>query len=61
MFEVLPIILLGVTMILFGLAIYPTLVEIINLPIRAAAGKGGVGRDTTNIGRAAMERQAAAA
>lgn len=46
-FEVLPLVLFGVTMVLFGLAIKPTLAEIIKLPIRAAEGQGGVGRDVT--------------
>jgi hypothetical protein len=46
-FKILPIILFLVTMILFGLAIRPTLTEIIKLPMRAAAGESGVGRETT--------------
>jgi hypothetical protein len=46
-FKILPIILFLVTMILFGLAIRPTLTEIIKLPMRAAAGEVGVGRETT--------------
>jgi len=46
-FAILPIILFFVTMILFALAIRPTLTEIIKLPMRAAAGEAGVGRDTT--------------
>ena len=53
LFSVLPIVLFGVTMVLFGLAIRPTLTEIIKLPMRAAAGEQGVGRATT---RAAMKR-----
>jgi hypothetical protein len=48
-FAVLPIILFCVTMILFGLAIRPTLTEIVKLPMRAAAGEAGVGRDTTKL------------
>jgi hypothetical protein len=52
-FKILPILLFGVTMILFGLAIRPTLTEIVKLPMRAAAGEVGVGRDVT---RAAMRR-----
>jgi hypothetical protein len=46
-FKILPIILFGVTMILFGLAIRPTLVEIVRLPMRAASGEAGAGRDVT--------------
>jgi hypothetical protein len=43
-FSALPIILMLVTMILFILAIRPTLTEIVKLPATAAAGAGGVGR-----------------
>lgn len=46
-FKVLPIILFAVTMILFGLAIKPTLTEIVKLPMRAAAGEAGVAREVT--------------
>ncbi|MFT3695569.1 MAG: hypothetical protein QM831_20705 [Kofleriaceae bacterium] len=46
-FKVLPIILFAVTMILFGLAIKPTLTEIVKLPMRAASGEAGVGREVT--------------
>lgn len=46
-FKVLPIILFAVTMILFGLAIKPTLTEIVRLPMRAAAGEAGVAREVT--------------
>ena len=46
-FSILPIILFFVTMILFGLAIRPTLTEIVKLPMRAAAGEHGVGKQTT--------------
>ena len=46
-FKILPIVLFAVTMILFGLAIRPTLTEIVKLPMRAAAGEAGVGRDVT--------------
>jgi hypothetical protein len=46
-FKVLPIILFGVTMILFGLAIRPTLTEIVKLPMRAASGEAGAGRQVT--------------
>jgi hypothetical protein len=52
-FKILPIILFAVTMILFGIAIRPTLVEIIKLPMRAASGEAGAGRDVT---RRAMHR-----
>ncbi|HPH65954.1 MAG TPA: hypothetical protein PLF40_09435 [Kofleriaceae bacterium] len=41
----LPIILTIVTLVLFGLAIRPTLTEIIKMPIRAASGEAGVGRE----------------
>jgi hypothetical protein len=44
-FEVLPIILLLVTIVLFVLSIKPTLVEIIKLPAAAASGRAGVGGD----------------
>jgi hypothetical protein len=40
-----PMILLIVTIVLFGLAIKPTLVEIIKLPAQAAAGNAGVGKE----------------
>ena len=43
--DYLPMILLGVTMLLFVLALKPTLVEIIKLPAMAASGQAGVGRD----------------
>jgi hypothetical protein len=46
-FGVLPIILFLVTMVLFALAIRPTLTEIVKLPMRAAAGEAGVGAQTT--------------
>jgi hypothetical protein len=52
-FKILPIILFAVTMILFGIAIRPTLVQIIKLPMRAASGEAGAGRDVT---RRAMHR-----
>ena len=42
-FDVLPIILLFVTMVLFVLAIRPTLTEIVKLPIRVASGAAGTG------------------
>lgn len=45
-FSILPIILFFVTMILFALAIKPTLTEIIKLPMRAAAGDADVGKET---------------
>ena len=41
------------SLILFVIAIRPTLTEIIKLPIRAASGEAGVGRDVT---RKAMRR-----
>ncbi|MDX2090282.1 MAG: hypothetical protein SFX73_20650 [Kofleriaceae bacterium] len=44
-FGLLPIVLTLVTLILFVLAIRPTLTEIVKLPMRAAAGEGGVGRE----------------
>jgi len=44
-FGVLPIVLLIVTMILFVMAILPTLREIIQLPAQAARGYGGAGRE----------------
>ncbi len=43
-FSLLPTVLLLVTMILFVLAIKPTLVEIVRLPIAAAGGRVGAGR-----------------
>jgi hypothetical protein len=46
-FTILPIILFVVTMVLFGLALRPTLVEIVRLPVRAASGEAGAGRDVT--------------
>jgi hypothetical protein len=46
-FSVLPIVLFFVTMVLFALAIRPTLTEIIKLPMRAASGEAGIGRETT--------------
>ena len=42
-FGVLPIVLLGVTLLLFMLAIKPTLIEIIKLPATIASGQGGAG------------------
>lgn len=45
-FSILPIVLMGVTMLLFLLALKPTLMEIVKLPAVAASGTGGnVGRD----------------
>jgi hypothetical protein len=44
-FAMLPIVLLLVTMLLFVLAIKPTLIEIIKLPTRAASGDAGAGKD----------------
>lgn len=52
-FSILPIVLFGVTMLLFALAIRPTLTEIIKLPMRAASGEAGVGRE---VSRRAMKR-----
>jgi hypothetical protein len=46
-FSILPIVLFFVTMILFALAIKPTLIEIIQLPMRAASGELGAGKATT--------------
>jgi hypothetical protein len=46
-FGILPIVLFALTMVLFGLAIRPTLTEIIKLPMRAASGQAGAGRDVT--------------
>ena len=53
LFGMLPILLTIVTLILFVLAIKPTLVEIVKLPAAAASGRGGVGRDVvkTSLGR----------
>jgi hypothetical protein len=61
-FKLLPIILFAVTMLLFGLAIKPTIVEIIKLPMRAASGDAGAGRDTMKraLGRVFGELKAAA-
>jgi len=60
-FGILPIVLFAVSMVLFGLAIRPTLQEIIALPARAAAGEAGVGRDVTKraLGRIVGELKAA--
>ncbi|HEV7559727.1 MAG TPA: hypothetical protein VGO00_29825, partial [Kofleriaceae bacterium] len=44
-FEILPLVLLGVTLLLFLLALRPTLTEIIKLPALAAQGAYGVGRE----------------
>lgn len=44
-FKVLPIVLTLVALLLFVLAIRPTLTEIIKLPARAASGEAGVGRE----------------
>ncbi len=44
-FGVLPIVLLGVTLLLFILALKPTLIEIVKLPATAAAGAAGAGKD----------------
>ena len=52
-FGVLPIVLLGVTMILFVIAIKPTLMEIINLPATAASGTAGAG---SGVVKRAMRR-----
>jgi len=51
-----------VSMVLFGLAIKPTIVEIVKLPMRAAAGGDGVGRGTAKraLGRVFGELKAAA-
>lgn len=54
-FGALPIVLLGVTMVLFVLAIRPTLMEIIRLPATAASGAAGassgvVGRALRRVG-----------
>jgi hypothetical protein len=46
LFQILPIILTIVTLILFVLAIKPTLVEIVKMPAQAAAGAGTVGKET---------------
>jgi hypothetical protein len=45
LFQIIPIILTIVTLILFVIAIKPTLVEIVKMPAQAAAG-GAVGKDT---------------
>ena len=52
-FKILPIVLFAITMLLFFLAVKPTLTEIVKLPMRAASGEAGVGRDVT---RKAMRR-----
>jgi hypothetical protein len=44
-FGILPIVLLGVTLLLFILAIKPTLLEIIKLPATVAAGAASAGQD----------------
>jgi hypothetical protein len=46
-FKLIPVVLFLLTMIFFGVAIRPTLTEIIKLPARAASGVAGVGRDVT--------------
>lgn len=53
LFKALPIVLTLVTLILFVLAIRPTLVEIIKLPAKAAAGEGGAGKEVVakSLGR----------
>jgi hypothetical protein len=53
LFAFLPIVLLGVTLLLFVLAIRPTLIEIIKLPTRVAAGDASAGRD---VMRSSMRR-----
>lgn len=53
LFAMLPIVLLLVTMLLFVLAIKPTLMEIIKLPMRAAAGEASAGRE---VMRTSMRR-----
>ncbi len=45
LFGMIPIILTFVTLLLFVLAIKPTLVEIVKMPAAAAQGTGGVGKD----------------
>ncbi len=45
LFELLPVVLMFVTMLLFVLAIRPTLMEIIRLPATAASGRANAGRD----------------
>ena len=45
LFKALPVVLMLVTLILFVLAIRPTLTEIIKLPARAASGEAGVGKE----------------
>ncbi len=52
-FKFLPIVLFAVTMLLFALALRPTLIAIVKLPMRAAAGEAGVGRE---VARGAMLR-----
>ena len=52
-FAALPVVLLLVTMVLFVLAIRPTLLQIIRLPITAAAGDASAGRQVV---RAALRR-----
>ena len=61
-FGYLPIILTVVTLVLFGLAIRPTLTEIVKMPVRAASGEAGVGREvmSQSIRRVIGEFKAAA-
>ena len=48
LFELLPVILMFVTMLLFVLAIRPTLMAIIRLPATAASGRANAGRDVVS-------------
>jgi len=45
LFQMIPIVLTLVTLILFVLAVKPTLVEIVKMPAEAAKGTGGVGKE----------------
>lgn len=60
-FEILPIVLFLVSMVLFGLAIKPTLTEIIKLPMRAAQGEAdGAATTRRAVGRVVGELKAGA-
>jgi hypothetical protein len=48
-FGILPIVFFALTMLLFALAVRPTLTEIVKLPMLAASGAAGVGAETTRM------------
>jgi hypothetical protein len=62
-FEILPIVLMLVTMVLFVLAIKPTLIEIVKLPIRVASGEatGNAGREVVGNALRRIKAEALAA